>query len=303
MTMPSAYVGRFAPSPSGPLHFGSLVCALASYLHARQHNGRWLVRIEDIDTPRVDSKMSPVILNSLLAHGMQWDGEVIYQSECHQRYNKNLDYLAQTQQIYGCRCSRREINQRAAYYDRLCRDANLSFDRHALRWKNDAGIDTFEDLHMGTCRVEERLAKEDPVLKRADGIFAYHLAVVSDDIAQNVSHIVRGADLIDTTPLHMSLFKALGGNPPAYFHIPVACDVPSQKLSKQHHAPAIDDSKALSNLKSALVFFGASAAEIKHLQSVDSLLQWAINHWQVSRLSTQTEILVEAVDGVYALKQ
>lgn len=297
--MQASYIGRFAPSPSGPLHFGSLICALASYLHARQHQGKWLVRIEDIDTPRVEAHMSKTILQSLQAHGLQWDDEVMYQSKRLSAYEQSIQQLKAQNQVYACVCSRKEYNARAPYYDRHCRDAGHDFDKHAIRWKNDAGHTRFRDLHYGELFVSERFAKEDPVLKRADGIFAYHLAVVTDDIAQNISHIVRGADLIDTTPLQINLFAALGACPPQYLHVPVACDTPGQKLSKQRYAQAINNDYALENVKSALVFLGMSMAEIKHLQSIDSLLQYATEHWQQSALTKETEILVSVINDIY----
>jgi glutamyl-Q tRNA(Asp) synthetase len=300
--MHTPYIGRFAPSPSGPLHFGSLVCALASYLHARQHQGKWLVRIEDIDTPRVESNMSEIILKTLQAHGMQWDEDVLFQSQHFDLYEQSIAQLRQNNEAYGCICSRKEYNARGPYYDGLCRSAAHSFENNAVRWKNDIGRASFLDLHFGERTVEERFAKEDPVLKRADGVFAYHLAVVTDDITQNITHIVRGADLIDTTPLHISLFSALGSVAPQYMHIPVASDSPGHKLSKQGHAPAIDNHCALDNLKSALIFLGVKPTEIKHLQSIDSLLQWAIEYWQSTSLSKETEILVSVINDVYCLK-
>jgi glutamyl-Q tRNA(Asp) synthetase len=299
--MQASYIGRFAPSPSGPLHFGSLICALASYLHARQHQGKWLVRIEDIDTPRVEADMSKTILQCLQAHGLRWDDEVVYQSQRFSAYEQSIQQLKAQNQVYACVCSRKEYNARAPYYDRHCRDAGHDFHQRAIRWKNDRGQTRFLDLHFGELSVNERFAKEDPVLKRADGIFAYHLAVVTDDIAQNITHVVRGADLIDTTPLHINLFAALGACAPQYFHVPVASDAPGQKLSKQRYAQAINNQNALDNLKSALVFLGMNMAEIKHLQSIDSLLQWAVEHWQQSTLTKETEILVSVINDVYCM--
>ncbi|WP_395340182.1 tRNA glutamyl-Q(34) synthetase GluQRS [Ningiella sp. W23] len=296
------YVGRFAPSPSGPLHFGSLICALASYLHARQHNGRWLLRIEDVDTPRIDKAMSPIIVNSLKQHNLDFDGELMYQSERFEHYQSSLNYLAKQEQIYACKCSRREIRERAPFYDGHCRDANLPFENYALRWKNEAKRKRFHDMHFFEQIVSDRMAQEDPVLKRADGIYAYHLAVVTDDIEQGVTHIVRGADLLDTTPLHLSLFCALASEEavqPTYLHIPVASDKPGQKLSKQHHAPPIQDEHALTNLKAALQFLGCSRAKFNHIGSTEKLIEWAISHYDFSDLPKRTEILVSDANGVY----
>ncbi|MFC4700892.1 tRNA glutamyl-Q(34) synthetase GluQRS [Glaciecola siphonariae] len=321
------YIGRFAPSPSGPLHFGSLVCALASFLHARQASGTWLIRIEDIDTPRIDSAFSPIIIESLAAHGMHCDdvypnladagacepdentkhkanGCIVYQSERHHLYQDTLNTLAASNSIYGCACSRKDIRSRASYYDQHCRDLGLSFEQHAVRWKNPCINSSFEDLHFGHLTVDPRMANEDPVLKRADGIYAYHLAVVADDIAQGVTHIVRGADLIDTTVLHIEMFKALGAQPPTYLHIPVAVSEAGQKLSKQHHAPAIDASRASDNLKSALMFLGMSTEQlspISNTSDVSKIVSWAIDNWRPNMLPKQTEILTFQANNVYCV--
>jgi glutamyl-Q tRNA(Asp) synthetase len=278
-----------------------LVCALASFLHAKQAGGKWLVRIEDIDTPRIAPAISPIILRSLFAHGMQWDDQVVYQSERHALYEQSLDTLAATASIYGCKCSRKDIQLRADYYDNHCRELGLPLASHAVRWKNPAQSNTFTDLHFKEHQVDERMANEDPVLKRTDGIYNYHLAVVTDDIAQNITHIVRGADLIDTSILHMGLFNALDAKPPTYLHIPLAVDESGQKLSKQQHAAAIDDRFALSNLKSALRFLGANTEQFNSISQVEALIDWAIRHWQVELLPSQTEILVLQTNNVYCI--
>jgi glutamyl-Q tRNA(Asp) synthetase len=323
------YIGRFAPSPTGPLHFGSLVCALASFLHAKQAGGKWLVRIEDIDTQRCSEEMTRSILNALLAHGMQWDVSdepssfaglssqqnnlvsnktihdfpgVSYQSTRSSLYEETLARLKAKDCVYACSCSRKEISMRAAYYDRHCRELGLEFDHLAIRWKNDAARNSFTDLHLGKQSVNERMAKEDPVLKRADGLYGYHLAVVADDIEQGITHIVRGADLIETTPLHISLFEALGALAPSYLHIPLAAETPGQKLSKQNLAPAIENDNALSNIKSALAFLGAAPEAFKNVNEIDALLDWAITHWQIELLPSQTEILVLRTNNVYCVK-
>lgn len=325
------YVGRFAPSPSGPLHFGSLVCALASYLHAKQAQGKWLVRIEDIDVQRTSNEMIRAIAASLKAHGMQWDASddqgkfmlvsdnsqlartidedirqdfpgLSYQSQRYGLYEAKLAQLQASNSVYACKCSRKEISARAPYYDRHCRGLNLPFKQFAIRWKNDLARESFDDLHVGTQYVNERMAKEDPVLKRADGMYAYHLAVVADDIEQGVTHIVRGSDLIETSPIQISLFEALGAQAPVYFHIPVASHEPGQKLSKQNLAPAIDNTRALDNLKSSLAFLGMQQKDYAHITQIDALLEWAIAHWQPQLLSSQTEILVLRTNGVYCVK-
>lgn len=296
------YVGRFAPSPSGPLHFGSLICALASFLHAKQANGKWLVRIEDIDTPRVDNNMSPLILDTLSAHGMQWDADVVYQSQRHPLYQSILNKFNREGSLYACQCTRKQIRSRAEYYDRHCRDRNLHFENRALRWRNDAQNTQFCDCHYGLVQANDAVAKEDPVLRRADGIFTYQLAVVADDIDQKVTHIVRGADLIDTTPLQISLFDALAYVSPTYLHIPIATNVAGQKLSKQNFAPALDNDQAINNLKSALVFLGAQAHDFANIYSIGSLIDWAIVHWQPESLPLKMEIPVSQTNDVYYIE-
>ncbi|MFW8591652.1 tRNA glutamyl-Q(34) synthetase GluQRS [Glaciecola sp. 2405UD65-10] len=301
----SMYVGRFAPSPSGPLHFGSLVCALASYLHAKQHNGKWLLRIEDIDTPRINPAMNEVILRSLELHGLKWDNEVSYQSQRHHLYEHTLSELEKRKLIYACSCSRKQIRARSGTYDGHCRLRNLPSAGHAIRFMHSNKHTHFQDLYKGEVHIKHAIASEDPVLKRADGIYAYHLAVVADDIEQGVTHIVRGNDLIDTTPIHLGLYAALKQNAPQYLHIPVLVQKQGEKLSKQHHSPAIDDQTPLANLKLALYFLGlqtpAYNAEIEQLTSVESLLAWATVNWQSKMLSKQSEILISVTNGVYSV--
>lgn len=297
------YIGRFAPSPSGPLHFGSLVCALASFLHARIHQGKWLVRIEDIDTPRINPNISPVILNSLSAHGLRWDDEVLYQSQRHRQYEQVLSQLQQNKRLYACACSRKQIKARSGFYDQHCRELGHAFTDRAIRFKQMASFAKFNDLFWGEQKITHPIAHEDPVLKRADGIYAYHLAVVTDDIAQNVTHIVRGLDLLDTTPVHLSLYDALGATAPDYLHIPVIAQKPNQKLSKQHHSPAIDDSKALDNLILALQYLGMVKQKMPDFPSIESCLEWAITHWSPNLLVKQSEILISVSNDVYSAYQ
>ncbi|MGB3724587.1 MAG: tRNA glutamyl-Q(34) synthetase GluQRS [Glaciecola sp.] len=306
----AAYVGRFAPSPSGPLHFGSLVCALASYLHAKQHNGRWLVRIEDIDTPRVNSAMNDVILSSLHAHHLYSDEPVVYQSHRHTLYEKTLSQLRSMHRIYACECSRKQIKARSGYYDGHCRDKSLAFAEHAIRFLQQQPRTAFCDMHLGKQNITHPIATEDPVLKRRDGIYAYHLAVVADDIAQEVTHIVRGMDLLDTTPIHLNLTEALDAVHPKYLHIPVISQQVGEKLSKQHHAPPIDDNRALDNLKLALQYLGIHRAfnpnlsnDMQKITDIDTLLDWAITHWTHNLLPKQAEVLISVTNNVYSMHE
>ncbi|MDT0595462.1 tRNA glutamyl-Q(34) synthetase GluQRS [Glaciecola petra] len=299
--MAHSYIGRFAPSPSGPLHFGSLLCAFASFLHARQHNGKWLVRIEDIDTPRIDSAMSKVILDSLHAHGLDWDEKVTYQSDRLDYYQSVLDKLSLQHDIYACACSRKQIKARSQFYDQHCRHLQLTFLDRAIRFKHDQTNNQFDDFILGSQNIEDGIANEDFVVKRADGIFAYHLVVVADDIEQQVSHILRGNDLLSMTPVHLSLFQAMQAHIPEYGHMPVVVQAPKQKLSKQHHSPAIDDSRALENIKLALCYLGIPIHKQANLTTVHSMVGWAIKNWHLEMLPKQTELLISITNGVYSM--
>lgn len=300
ITSANPYVGRFAPSPSGPLHFGSLVCALASFLHAKQNNGKWLVRIEDVDTPRVDSNMAASIVTSLRSHGLLWDDEISYQSQHTHTYEAYLAKLAADKLLYGCACSRQQIKSRSNAYDGHCRDLGLSFNEHAIRFKHNTDNSRFTDLFWGKRYVQDSIAREDPVVKRADGIYAYHLAVVVDDIEQNVSHIVRGNDLLETTPVHLSLFDALNAPSPEYLHIPVVAQNPNEKLSKQHGSPAIDNKHPIDNLKLALVYLGLKQEKLPTKPNIRELLDWATANWSLKLLPKQSELLISVTNDVYS---
>ncbi len=262
------YVGRFAPSPSGPLHAGSLVAAMASYLDAKAHDGRWLLRMEDIDEARSAAGAAADIVHTLAALGMQWDGPIRVQSESLPDYQAacaRLDGL-----VYPCGCTRREIADSgvgiaadgAAIYPGTCR-AGLAPGKiaRALRVRvPDAGTASefiqFEDRWLG--RQSQYLAREagDFVLKRADGYWAYQLAVVVDDALQGVTHVVRGADLLESTARQIYLQRLLGYPVPVYLHVPLVCTADGEKLSKQHGAQALDLQQPLPELQRAAGFLG-----------------------------------------------
>jgi glutamyl-Q tRNA(Asp) synthetase len=303
------YVGRFAPSPTGPLHLGSLVCALASYLHAKQHNGTWLVRIEDIDEPRAQQNLVPGILESLVDHGLEWDAKVVFQSKRHAIYRQYLSQLDKLKRLYACACTRQQIKSRHAYYDGHCRDLSLplalnSSPRLAIRFLQTHLPLSFVDEHLGQQNILDPMAAEDPVLQRKDGIYAYHLAVVSDDIEQGVSNIVRGYDLINTTPIHLALYKAFNHEPPNYLHIPIAVanngKFERQKLSKQNLAPAVKKQQAIANMRIALYCLGFDYQQVPKFSTVHQCLAWALEHWSSNMLPKQTEVLVSIKNGVYS---
>ncbi|MGE8613100.1 MAG: tRNA glutamyl-Q(34) synthetase GluQRS [Achromobacter veterisilvae] len=269
------YVGRFAPSPSGPLHAGSLVAALASWLDARAHGGRWLLRIEDVDTPRTVPGAAERIMGQLEALGLAWDGEVMWQSRRGDAYQAAFDSLAARGLIYGCGCTRREIADSALRgqaqpgtdgerpYPGTCRHG-LPEGRQARAWRVrlPEGVERFEDRWLGPQEQDVAQAVGDMALRRADGLWAYQLAVVVDDAAQGVTDVVRGADLLSSTARQRVLGRLLGLPPVRYLHVPLILDAGSGlKLSKQNGAPAVDTSAPLEALKAAWNALGFASFE------------------------------------------
>ena len=261
------YRGRFAPSPTGPLHFGSLVAAVASWLDARAAGGEWLVRIEDVDRPRSVPGAADAILRALEALGLAWDGEVVRQSERGALYEAALERLRAAGHVYRCRCSRREIADSAlhgiegAIYPGTCRGRAVREDEPAaVRAIAPAEPIHFDDRVQGA--IIQKVARDigDFVLRRRDGLHAYQLAVVVDDAEQGVTDVVRGADLLWSTPRQIALQRWLGFPTPRYLHVPLAADRAGEKLSKQTNAPPIDVADALHELRRALRFLGQPAA-------------------------------------------
>ncbi|MEG3767716.1 tRNA glutamyl-Q(34) synthetase GluQRS [Alteromonas sp. 14N.309.X.WAT.G.H12] len=299
MTASYPYIGRFAPSPTGPLHFGSLVAALASYLDARAHNGIWRVRMEDIDTPRCIDGADSQILHQLDAHGLQWDGEVVYQSKRHSLYRAMLADFVSKGLAYNCICTRRMIKDNGGVYPGTCRFANHPHGQTAIRLQLTHPVTQFYDRVLGEVTVDDPHALEDTVLKRRDGLYSYNLVVVADDIEQNITDIVRGSDLLATTATHLSLYQLLAQPSPRYAHIPVAALSIGRKLSKQNHAMAIDTNQAVQNLVQALTFLGYKVPDEAINLSPSSVLQWAITHWRCDNIPKKREIIVAAQDSTY----
>ncbi|MEJ5366972.1 MAG: tRNA glutamyl-Q(34) synthetase GluQRS [Bryobacteraceae bacterium] len=270
------YRGRFAPSPTGPLHFGSLVAAVCSWVDARAHGGEWLVRIEDVDEPRCRRHWGEEILRTLERLGLEWDAEVWWQSSRKEAYREALERLKKEGLAYPCACTRRESAGRP--YNGRCRDG-LPEGAVARSWRFrvEEGRVGFEDRWQGW--FEQDVASEvgDFVLLRADGCFSYQLAVVLDDEAQGVTHVVRGADLLDSTPRQMLLGRALGCRRLLYLHHPVATGTDGRKLSKQNRAPALEASMDAHNMRAALAFLGLEAPEAA---PPAELLKWAVERWR-----------------------
>ncbi|MDK1288790.1 tRNA glutamyl-Q(34) synthetase GluQRS [Pseudoalteromonas umbrosa] len=289
----SDYRGRFAPSPSGALHFGSLIAALASYIDAKANHGKWLVRMEDIDTPRVVRGAADDILATLEAYGLYWDEEVVYQSQRHSLYQDILTDLMSTSDVYACTCTRKQIKQRGGFYDNHCRVSQNQFENNALRLKQNFPVYQFEDALQGRVSIPELIALEDYIVKRRDGLYAYQLVVVVDDIEQKISHVVRGADLLEPTARQLSLFNQLNATPPSYLHVPLAVAEPGFKLSKQNHAPAIDNKMPLPALKAALSFLGYELKVLNQIDDIADMLQWAISTYKRNILPPNREIQVQ----------
>lgn len=294
------YIGRFAPSPSGDLHFGSLIAALGSYLQARANHGRWLVRIEDIDPPREVPGAAGRILRQLENYGLLWDGEVMYQSQRHARYRQILDTLKNAGRCYYCSCTRQRIQQLGGQYDGHCRDRNLAAENAALRLRQTTPVLHFHDRLRGTLYADPALAQEDFIIHRRDGLFAYNLAVVVDDHDQGVSEIVRGADLIEPTVRQIALYQQLGYPVPHYVHLPLALNAVGNKLSKQNHAPALPQGDPRPVLMAALRFLHQPVPEHSEDLALSALLQWAVAHWSLASIPLNVAIDMTAITSAFS---
>lgn len=302
------YIGRFAPSPSGPLHFGSLVTALASYLDAKHYHGQWLVRMEDIDPPREVAGAQKVILASLEAHGLLWDAPILRQSSRLDAYEIMLKQF--NNEVYRCQCSRQRMLELRGIYDGHClhnppshtskaitstRVSLKALPQHRLQ-----AIENYTDIFQGLQHQSLLRDVGDFILRRKDGLFAYQLAVICDDIYQGITHIIRGSDLLSSTQRQrylIALFNHVTNTSyqlPEYGHIPVASNKLGQKLSKQNKAPPIDNAKAFSNLCSALRFLRhPPPPEIINGKNITLLLQWATEHWQRKNIPQTLSFVVE----------
>ncbi|MDX1536735.1 tRNA glutamyl-Q(34) synthetase GluQRS [Arsukibacterium sp.] len=289
-------VGRFAPSPSGPLHFGSLLAAVGSYLYSKQHAGKWLLRIEDIDTPRVSPGADSSIMHTLEQHGLLWDGEVIYQSQRTARYQEVFNRFQQQGLLYGCQCSRKQINAAGGLYPGTCSTLNLYSKTRAaapLSWRlRAAGVAChFTDCLLGPQQIAPALAREDYILLRRDGLFSYQLAVVVDDLDQGVTEVIRGADLLSMTPRQQHLFQLLGAAEPVYGHLPLAVTAPGFKLSKQNHATALSNWPACYTMARALAILGlVLPAELQQAPAAEQLT-YALANWCPADIPAAREVL------------
>lgn len=288
------YIGRFAPSPTGPLHFGSLVAAVAGWLDARAARGKWLVRIEDLDQPRMQPEAAGTILRQLEALGLEWDGPVLHQSARLEHYRAALEQLQRAGSAYWCGCSRKEIADsatrfgsegessaaRARVYPGTCRTGLApGRQRRAVRVRTGGEPIRFGDRLQGEILQSVEHEIGDFVIFRADGLYAYQLAVVVDDAAQGVTDVVRGADLLDSTARQILLQRLLGLPTPRYLHIPVAVNADGEKLSKQTRAPPVMPGRPAAALVAALAFLGLAGAPAP--AGAREVLAWARERWDV----------------------
>ena len=295
------YIGRFAPSPTGPLHFGSLIAAVGSYLDARAQQGQWLVRMEDLDPPREPANAADEIMKMLDAFGFEWDGPVTYQSQRHAAYETVLTQLQNSKLVYPCNCSRKRIIKEGgdglygAIYPGTCRQPN---NRHvnvttSLRLLTNGSAIEFNDHIQG--QYTQNLEKDigDFNLRRRDGLYSYHLAVTVDDAAQGITHIVRGFDLLDSTPRQIYLQKLLNFSTPQYAHLPIATHADGDKLSKQTHAQALQIENATEHLCNALQFLGQAPPKSLHTADLKTIWAWAIEHWSLEQVPHKQKIIFE----------
>jgi glutamyl-Q tRNA(Asp) synthetase len=278
------YRGRFAPSPTGALHLGSLLAALVSYLEAQRHQGQWWVRIEDLDPPRTQPGASDAILKSLEAHGLFWQGEVMYQSQRQEAYRQAIDDLSMQDTLFWCRCSRKQLSGQTVYPG-TCRSCRQPRSDAAIRFQVPDTQDGFVDGFQG--KQQTSLARDygDVVVRRRDGLFAYQLAVVVDDRDQGMTDIVRGIDLLSSTFWQRSLYQALKCECPNYAHFPVLVSA-GQKLSKQNMAPALDDNNPIDNLMLLWPLLGLRIQR----DSPETMLKQAASQWSPKRLKGKTEM-------------
>ncbi|MFL9815429.1 tRNA glutamyl-Q(34) synthetase GluQRS [Stutzerimonas sp. VN223-3] len=278
------YVGRFAPTPSGYLHFGSLIAALASYLDARSVGGRWLLRMEDLDPPREMPGAQDAILQALEAYGFEWDGKMVRQSERLDLYNAIIERLWQAGDAYACDCSRKQLQPFAGPYPGFCRDAGRDVEGSAIRLRVPDREYSFIDRVQGEFRQLLDQDVGDFVIRRRDGLIAYQLAVVLDDAWQGVTDIVRGADLLDSTPRQLYVQQLLGLPQPRYLHVPLIIQPDGHKLGKRYRSPPLQPHEATPLLLRALRALGQPTTIELNDALPDEILTWATARWNAERI-------------------
>jgi glutamyl-Q tRNA(Asp) synthetase len=290
------YRGRFAPSPTGNPHLGTLIAAVASYLQARVNKGEWLLRIEDVDTTRRVAGADDAILKTLDKFGFEWDAEVIWQSKRSAVYQQALDQLNTAGLVFPCTCSRKLLAQTAVeqsgIYPGTCRAQQLPFPQeHAIRVRVPDILISFDDAIIG--EYQQALASEcgDFVIKRRDGLFAYQLAVVVDDALQDVTEIVRGADLIDSTPRQIFLQQCLDYAQPGYLHLPLVLDHEGRKLSKSEGTAGLNPDRPVKSIYAALNHMGQQPPTDLSQAGIVDIWQWAVENWNISKIPTAHSVI------------
>jgi glutamyl-Q tRNA(Asp) synthetase len=280
----SLYVGRFAPSPTGDLHLGSLYTAVASYLDARSQGGRWLLRIEDLDRPREVPGAAASIVSTLEAFGFEWDGGIVRQAERTAHYASALEALRARGLIFECSCSRLKLAEEERYPGTCRQGPQVPDAATASRLRVDPGYVQFRDRIQGSYRQDVAAAVGDVILKRRDQQFAYLLAVVVDDAAQGVTHVVRGADLLDNTPRQIHLQRLLGLHTPIYAHLPVLVEADGSKLAKSARSLPLQGRAALPQLLSVFGLMGLAPPASLATETIGAAWTWAIAQWDMNRV-------------------
>jgi glutamyl-Q tRNA(Asp) synthetase len=278
------YIGRFAPSPSGELHFGSLIAALGSYLRARSQQGIWRIRIDDIDTTRCIKNADSQILSALEHLGFTWDGAVTYQHQHTNLYAETLERLLNNNQAYGCQCSRRKLKNLQGVYNGACRFLKLDPNQNGIRFRNTVQDNAIFDSVQGQHHISLPFAAQDFTLKRRDGIISYNLAVVIDDIEQGITEVVRGADLLDSTIHQQQLYLACDYPYPKWLHLPLALDISGYKLSKQNKAKPLDLRTPQKTLIQALNFLNQPTFAGMEELTPTSILRYSIANFDVQSI-------------------
>ncbi len=295
-----AYVGRFAPSPTGPLHFGSLVAAAASYCDAKSQQGKWLLRMEDLDKPREVVGTAVDILNTLEAFGFEWDDAILYQSQREAAYLEALQQLQTNGLAYPCTCSRKEILDSTSHLDKkhtiypgTCLQ-NAIKPNKPIAWRIKTTSETTQFNDAIQSEFSENLSQEigDFVIKRADGLYAYQLAVVVDDAKQGITRIVRGADLLTSTTRQIYIQRALNIATPSYMHIPIATNNAGEKLSKQTLASSLNKQQPATQIWHALDFLNQQPPIALKTERLTALWSWAITNWSAAKIPKQHSIMI-----------
>lgn len=287
--MPTAYRGRFAPSPTGPLHFGSLLSAVASYLDARQQQGTWLIRLEDVDGSRCSNDFQHAIIETLHSYQLYSDEKIIIQSERYDLYQHYLEQLIRQDLAYPCQCTRASLKASQGLHPTRCHSDTRTL--HSWRAQCDQGVYEFIDPIQGPQYFDIRQPLNHPVLKRKDDYFSYQLAVVVDDHLQHISHIVRGADLLETTGQQLWLYQQFGWQAPELCHLPLIINEHGDKISKQNHAKAIPNGEP-QVLQRVLHYLGFR--DVPHDYNLSALLEWASERWQRTQLRQATLSLIDS---------